>query len=130
MRFFDVLYVGAGGGLGAILRYVVSFACQGVGATLNFPLGTLAVNVCGCFLMGWLQGAALRKGLSQESLLFLGAGILGGFTTFSAFGADWLRLMHAHRQGAALAYVIVTLLLCGLFVWGGSLIGGRGPLVR
>ena len=83
-----VFWVALGGALGASGRYLTGvWAVRLLGH--GFPYGTLIVNVFGCFLMGALvEAAALKLSLSQEMRAFLTTGVLGGFTTFSAFALD------------------------------------------
>ena len=100
------LIVFLGAGVGGALRHGVN-----VGSTRafgqGFPAGTLIVNVLGSFLIGLLAGYfALRPGLSQEARLFLTTGILGGFTTFSAFSLDTALLIERHAYALAVAYVL------------------------
>ena len=96
-----ILYVGAGGVIGAMARYLVVVWLHGGLSASGFPYGTLAVNAVGCFLIGAVVGfAEAHKPLSPEMQAFLLAGVLGGFTTFSAFGIDTIRLF---RDGAYLA---------------------------
>ena len=96
-----ILYVGAGGLIGAMARYLVVVWLHGGLSASGFPYGTLAVNAVGCFLIGAVVGfAEAHKPLSPEMQAFLLAGVLGGFTTFSAFGIDTIRLF---RDGAYLA---------------------------
>ena len=95
-----LLMVGAGGLVGATLRYLVATWVQGAGGE-GFPYGTLAVNAAGCLVIGLVAGyAEARQPLSSEAQAFLVVGVLGGFTTFSAFGIDTIRLI---RDGAYLA---------------------------
>ena len=95
-----VLMVGAGGLLGAVLRYLISTWVQGAAGS-GFPYGTLAVNAAGCLVIGLVAGyAEARQPLSSHAQAFLVVGVLGGFTTFSAFGIDTVRLL---RDGAYLA---------------------------
>ena len=100
-----VLMVALGGATGAVARYLV-----GVGATrfigTGFPWGTLIVNVVGSFIMGVLIAAlALRYSVSNEMRAFLAVGILGGFTTFSAFSLDFAVLMERKDFGLAMLYL-------------------------
>ena len=96
-----VLMVGAGGLLGAVLRYLVATWVQGAAGSGGFPYGTLAVNAAGCLVIGLVAGyAEARQPLSAHAQAFLIVGVLGGFTTFSAFGIDTVRLV---RDGAYLA---------------------------
>ncbi|MDA7946310.1 MAG: fluoride efflux transporter CrcB [Hyphomicrobiaceae bacterium] len=100
-----VIVVALGGAFGAVGRYLV-----GVGATrfigTGFPWGTLIVNVVGSFIMGALIAAlALRYSVSNEMRAFLTVGILGGFTTFSAFSLDFAFLMERKDYGLAMIYL-------------------------
>lgn len=96
-----LLMVGAGGLIGASLRYLVSTWVQGVAGDGAFPYGTLAVNAAGCLVIGLAAGyGEARQPLSSEAQAFLVIGVLGGFTTFSAFGIDTIKLI---RDGAYLA---------------------------
>jgi CrcB protein len=101
-----------GGGLGAALRHGVnklSLAAFGPGV----PAGTLIVNVVGSLAMGLLIGilASVPGGTSQNLRLFLATGVLGGFTTFSAFSLDALTLWERGQPAAALAYVLASVIL-------------------
>ena len=103
------LLVFAGGGLGAVLRYGVGrFAIHSGWAP---PLATLAVNVAGCLIMGLLAGGFARGAGAEPWRLFLLTGMLGGFTTFSAFGLDTLSLWQRGAMGSAAAYVAASLIL-------------------
>ena len=112
------LIVFLGAGIGGALRHGVN-----VGAArllgYGFPAGTVIVNVSGSLAMGMLAGYfASRTGISQHFRLFLTTGVLGGFTTFSAFSLDSALLIERHAYGQAAAYVIgsVLLSLIGVFV--------------
>lgn len=112
------IIVFAGAGLGGALRHGVNLAAARLFG-YGFPFGTLAVNVIGSFLIGVLAGYfAFRTGISQHLRLFLTTGILGGFTTFSAFSLDAALLIERHSYALAAAYVIasVALALSGLFL--------------
>ena len=96
-----IVWVGVGGVVGAVARYLVVMGVNGVAGGSGFPYGTLAVNAVGCFLIGLVVGyAEAHRPLSDEVQAFLLIGVLGGFTTFSAFGMDTIRLL---RDGAYLA---------------------------
>jgi CrcB protein len=107
-----VLLVALGGAAGAVLRYLVGRA---VGATA-FPWATLCVNVAGCFGIGlglaWLQRAAAAGTLGPERAadlrLLVVVGLLGGLTTFSAFGQETVALARGGALGAALASVVLN----------------------
>lgn len=100
-----VLMAAVGGAIGAAGRYLVS-----VGATRllghGFPWGTLIVNIVGCLAMGLLiEAIAVRWSVSNEVRTLLATGILGGFTTFSAFSLDFAVLMERKAQGLAVLYL-------------------------
>ncbi len=98
-----ILQAAIGGALGASLRFVLS-------GVVMFPLGTLLVNVVGSFLMGVAFVMLAEKGIDRW-IPFVMAGLLGGFTTFSAFSLDTLKLFEAGRYGAAGGYVIASVVL-------------------
>lgn len=110
----SVLLVGLGGGIGAIGRYLLgraSFHAFGPG----FPWGTFAANVLGGFLMGLLVGWLAFKVSGGESLrLFLGVGVLGGFTTFSSFSLEALQMIERKAYPLAAGYVAGSA-LCAIF---------------
>jgi fluoride exporter len=102
------LIVFLGAGIGGALRHGVNLASVRVFG-LGFPFGTLIVNVMGSLAMGLLAGYfAYRTGVPQHMRLFLTTGMLGGFTTFSAFSLDAALLMERHAYGLAAAYVAVS----------------------
>ncbi len=103
------LYVALGGALGAALRYLTSLV-------VAFPFGTLSVNVVGSFLMGVAFVFFAQKGLDRIAM-FTMTGLLGGFTTFSAFSLDAFRLYERGDVGQAALYVGASVLLSifGLF---------------
>ena len=104
------LLVFVGGGLGALLRYAAGRAT--ILAGYAPPFATLGVNILGCLIMGLLAGWFTSRGGSEGAKLFLLTGILGGFTTFSAFGLDALTLYRtspAHAAAYVAASVIISL---------------------
>lgn len=112
-----IFFVGIGGAVGSILRYLVSGWVQDASRSPSFPFGTLAVNVIGCFVIGVLSYLADARGLLTPELraLFV-VGVLGGFTTFSSFGNETMALV---RDGQWL-YTMVNI--------GASLIFGLGAV--
>lgn len=110
------LIVFLGGGLGAAARHGVNLLiARMIGA--GFPFGTLTINVFGSFLMGAIAGYFAFKGeSSQHWRLFLTTGILGGFTTFSAFSLETVLLYERGQPGTAALYVVasVSLAVTGL----------------
>lgn len=103
-----VVWVAAGGALGAVGRYLVGFGMlRWLGP--NFPWGTLTVNIVGSLAMGLLVGAlAHRYSISPEIRAFLTIGLLGGFTTFSAFTLDVSVLLERKDQAMAIFYVAAS----------------------
>ena len=105
---YHVLFVAAGGAIGAAMRHLVGLAALRL-AGPTFPWGTLTVNLAGSFLMGVLIELLARKaGVSAEVRLFAATGILGGFTTFSAFSLDVVVLWERGALFAAASYALVS----------------------
>jgi len=120
--------VAAGGAIGAALRYAVVLWLGRV-AGLGFPWGTLAVNVVGSFAMGCLAALLLERVAGGWGRLapFLMSGVLGGFTTFSAFSLDVLVLVERGRAALALGYAGASVFFSIAALWGG-LVLMRGVL--
>ena len=101
----NILLIGLGGGLGSIARYL----CQRGMAVLyphSFPLGTFAVNIIGCLLIGIFWGLTFKTFANNEHWkLFLMTGICGGFTTFSAFTLEGIGLLKEQKPGLFLLYL-------------------------
>ncbi|MBI3858207.1 MAG: CrcB family protein [Planctomycetes bacterium] len=114
----EFMLVGAGGFLGASLRYGVSLAMQRWTGT--FPWATLAINVLGCLLIGTLMPLVEQKPLW---LVFVVPGLLGGFTTFSAFGFETWRLADGGRAVLGAVYVLASVGMGLAAVWLGRLWG-------
>jgi CrcB protein len=87
-----LLFIGTGSFIGGILRYLLSFFITSR-SNSSFPFGTFAVNIIGCLLIGLVFAISEKISLAQEWRLFLATGILGGFTTFSAFSNESLTLL-------------------------------------
>jgi CrcB protein len=107
------LLVFLGAGIGGALRHAVNLSCARLCGTA-FPWGTLTVNVVGSFLMGLIAGWLAFKageGWSQPLRLFLTTGILGGFTTFSAFSLDAVLIWERGQMGFAAAYIGASVIL-------------------
>jgi fluoride exporter len=115
---FNILIVGIGGFVGSVLRYLVSGWVQHLSKSLDFPYGTLAVNLIGCLLIGFLGELAEARGvLTSETRLLVFIGLLGGFTTFSSFGNDTLNLARSGQMANSLANVAVNVVIGLLLVW-------------
>lgn len=113
--YSTLLFVALGGAIGASLRYLVGLA-------VAFPWGTMTVNVAGSLIMGMLAAALMFSGKGPSfAVPFLMTGVLGGFTTFSAFSLDAWRLFEAGRPGTAALYVtasvVLSLAACGIGIF-------------
>jgi CrcB protein len=103
----QLLWVALGGALGSVARYGVS-QWMGVREAPQFPWHTFSINVAGCLLIG-LVWALMQKQILDPSLrFFLITGILGGFTTFSAFGLETFQLFQAKQYFTAFSYVTLS----------------------
>jgi fluoride exporter len=114
---FNYVLVFVGGGLGASLRHTINMTCAKCIGT-DFPWGTFIINITGSTVMGLIAGYLAFKGTaSQPWRLFLMTGILGGYTTFSAFSLDAATLYERGALGIAATYVLgsVVLSIAGLF---------------
>lgn len=121
-----LLWVGLGGGLGAMARHAVALGL-GAPAPGRFPWATLVVNVSGCLAIGLLAAAWARAAVPEPTRLFLATGLLGGFTTFSAFGLESLALLRRGDPGLAALYVAASVLLGLGAVWLGLRLAGGAP---
>ena len=110
MKF--IAYAALGGAIGASGRYLVGLlAVRLLG--LGFPYGTFIVNILGAFLMGLLiEALALRFNGSQELRIFLATGVLGGFTTFSAFSLEVATMIERDQWSLAAFYALSSVVLC------------------
>jgi CrcB protein len=118
------LWVGAGGFLGSVARYLLGSGAHRLFGDPWMPLGTWTVNVAGCFAIGLLAALAETTGpLSSSARLFVFTGFLGGFTTFSAFAYESLKLAGDIHAGAAFGNVVGQVALGLLAVWAGVALG-------
>ena len=112
-----IVWIAAGGALGAVLRWMLSTAVQARSAT-DFPFGTLAVNILGCAAIGALGAWLVAPGgLREEARLFLVVGVLGGFTTMSAFAWESVSLASTGAASRALLYMALSNVLCVGAAW-------------
>ena len=112
------LLVGAGGFLGSIVRFGAGGLVYRLFPSPTLPYGTLLVNVVGCFVIGVLGGLGdSRQLIGTELRLFLFIGILGGFTTFSAFGYETLALVREADAARAVLNVVLHIVAGLLAVW-------------
>jgi CrcB protein len=116
----QALIVGLGGFIGSIGRYKLGGFILHRSVDWRFPLSTFAINVAGCFLIGLLAALAEHRGFfSAETRLFLFTGLLGGFTTFSAFGSEGMLLIRRGEFAVAVAYAFASVVCAFAAVWVG-----------
>ncbi|NJC42709.1 CrcB protein [Brevundimonas alba] len=122
-----LLIVAAGGALGAVARYGVGAWSARLLPAATWPWGTLAVNVLGGLLMGLLTGwLAFRGGLNTESIrLFAAVGVLGGFTTFSAFSLETALMIERRQFAMAGGYVAASVVLSIAVLFVGLMVARR-----
>jgi fluoride exporter len=114
----QIMLVGAGGFLGAISRYGLGQFVLEQAKGWRFPLHTVLVNVSGCLVAGILAALADKhQNLTTDVRLFLFAGLLGGFTTFSAFGLETIYLLQRNELRMAILNVTVSVGLGVLLLW-------------
>lgn len=114
----NALLVGIGGFTGSMVRYWMSSYIQQLTNHTVFPLGTLAVNVLGCFIIGVLSQLAEDYGIfTNEAKLLIFTGFLGGFTTFSAFGNETMNLLREGQTLLALGNITGHIVLGLGAVW-------------
>ena len=114
----SVIYVALGGALGSVSRYLLGTWTQSLSKSIDFPYGTLTVNLIGCFVIGFLSQLAEARGVfTPEARAFVFIGILGGFTTFSSFGNDTLNLLRDGGTVNALANIGANVIVGLALVW-------------
>ena len=120
--FSTLCWIAAGGALGAVARFGVVSGADRLG--LAFPWGTLLVNVAGSFVIGILLGALTDHARFDAVVRpFFVVGVLGAFTTFSAFSMETLLLLADARWLPAIGYVVASVVLCVLGAWAGHRLG-------
>ena len=119
----NAVWVSIGGALGSLARYGVATGAAAVWGTA-FPFGTLIVNVVGSFLISVIMTVSLGSGvISPTARLFLTTGIMGGFTTYSSFNFDTLRLAQSNAYGLAGLNIAVTVVGCLAAGFAGVVLG-------
>lgn len=110
----NLLWVAAGGAVGAALRYLVSLQMVTLSGD-KFPWATLTVNLTGCLLIGMAWSLTLNKTASEGVLLFLMVGLIGSFTTFSTYGLEGIQLIQSGKLMEGFIYVLLSN-VAGLFL--------------
>ena len=113
-----MMLVGIGGALGAVARWKLGGAILHHSENWKFPLSTFGVNVVGCLVAGVLAGLMVKRDLfAPDTRLFLFTGLLGGFTTFSAFGLETVFLLRQRNYHVALSYVLFSVMAGVAGLW-------------
>lgn len=112
----NILFIGLGGGIGSICRYVMALAI-GKWMDASFPWGTFVINVLGSLLIGLFLGMFDKSIFNDTSKLLLITGFCGGFTTFSAFSSENVNLLMAGQWLTAIVYSLLSILLGIAAVW-------------
>ena len=117
---YAILYVGLGGFIGAVSRFLLSAALQG---SSRFPLGTLGVNILGSFTLSFITYSAEKSmALPESSRLFLAVGMLDAFTTMSTFSLETFRLVEERQNLLFLANLALNNILCLAGIYLGKLV--------
>jgi CrcB protein len=115
--FKTIFFIGIGGAIGSILRYLTSILVSKYWAN-QFPLATLITNVLGCFVIGLFIGLLEKNNLANSTLKwFLVTGFCGGYTTFSTFGFENYSLFQSNNSILAFGYIAMSVLLGIFAVW-------------
>lgn len=117
-----LIWIALGGAAGSVTRYLLGGAVQRT-AAISFPVGTLAVNIAGCFVVGLLTQHFMNTQTSQLMRAALITGFCGGFTTFSAFSIETVGLVEGGEYEKAAAYIVMSVTLALLATIGGIAAG-------
>jgi fluoride exporter len=122
MNFYKLMLVATGGMLGSVARYVTAKSIDEKLST-GFPYGTLAVNIIGSFILGFLYAWVSRKTIDNENIrLLIGTGFCGGFTTFSAFAFENVNFLQQKIISQSMLYILLTLVIGFLAVAAGMML--------
>lgn len=103
------MLAGAGGAVGAVLRYLIGLLPMN--PENGFPIKTLLINLAGSFTIGMIAALAAKNAMNPKLVVFLKAGVCGGFTTFSSFALETQQLTQKGESGMAFLYVLLSVLL-------------------
>lgn len=115
------LFVGLGGACGAVLRYAISL----IPIKTDFPVLTLATNLLGALIIGFIVGFAEKREVTANTMLFAKTGLCGGFTTFSTFSLEAYTMIKSGAYAGAAVYAVLSLVLCVAGVFAGAVLGKR-----
>lgn len=119
-----ILAVGAGGFIGAVLRYLIGKIP--ISENMLFPIKTFAINVVGCLAIGLIAVLAVKNtNIDQRWILFLKVGLCGGFTTFSTFALETTDLLKGGHTGIAFLYAILSMVVGCAVIFGAELLTGK-----
>lgn len=119
MELKAFLCVAVGGAVGSCLRYAISL----VPFKEGFPFATLAANLIGALLIGFIAGFAAEKSVNKNLVLMLKTGLCGGFTTFSTFSLETFGMLKDGRTALGIVYALVSVAGCVLGIWLGMTLG-------
>ncbi len=117
---YQLLILGLGGAAGSMARYLLSYNVLAGYSVLGFPAGTFAVNVIGSFLIGMFMSLMRDSNAAQ---LFFVTGLCGGFTTFSTFSADTVKLLRLEKWDAAAFYIFLSVIIAFVCTAAGMWLG-------
>ena len=118
---FNLVFVASGGALGAILRYLLTNISKSLFASSIY--GTITVNIVGCFLIGYFITSNVVNNLSDNFIkYFIIIGLLGSFTTFSAFSYEVIDLINSKKYFTSFTYIFISLFICIISAYLGTLI--------
>ena len=128
LNITQISLVALGGAVGSVSRYLLSGWTLRHAVDWRFPVGTFMVNILGCLLIGVLAGLVVKHDFFSANVrVLLFTGLLGGFTTFSAFGLETFYLLRRHEVLVAGGYVVSSVVIGLLVLWlGFSVISARG----
>lgn len=119
--FKTLLIIGSGSFIGGIARYVLGKLAQEQ-AGIDFPLGTLLVNITGCFLIGIIYGLSDKELVNPDWRFFLATGVCGGYTTFSSFSYESIALLREGETAPFFLYVGVSMVFGLIATWLGIIV--------
>ena len=118
---FNLILVATGGALGSILRYLLTSICKSL--FLSSIYGTISVNIVGSFFIGYFITSDLGKSLSENFIkFFLIIGLLGSFTTFSAFSYEVVDLINSKKYATSFTYILISIFICIISAYFGTLL--------